>query len=134
MEDFIPKIGPYLCCLLDSEGVPATATCQSCKSAPFEWRCSDCFPVLILCRECCWRSHQGLPFHRVQKWVRSHFVPLWLREVGVCLQLGHSGEPCTNQTVRRGHKAFYALNPAQKWICRWISVMRKNAMIAVTTF
>jgi hypothetical protein len=32
-------------------------------------------------------------------------MPSWLREVGVCLQFGHSGDPCPNQIVR--HKAFY---------------------------
>ncbi|KAH9048382.1 hypothetical protein EDB84DRAFT_1434385 [Lactarius hengduanensis] len=38
MEEFIPRIGPYLRCLLNSEGVPAMTMCQSCMSAPFEWR------------------------------------------------------------------------------------------------
>ncbi|KAH9015838.1 hypothetical protein EDB85DRAFT_1892397 [Lactarius pseudohatsudake] len=37
MEEFIPRIGPYLRCLLNSEGVPAMTMCQSCMSAPFEW-------------------------------------------------------------------------------------------------
>jgi hypothetical protein len=36
-------------------------------------------------------------------------MPSWLREVGVCLQFGHSRDLCLNQIVR--HKAFYALNP-----------------------
>ncbi|KAH9015061.1 hypothetical protein EDB85DRAFT_1898928 [Lactarius pseudohatsudake] len=31
-------------CLLDYEGVLATTTCQSCKSAPFEWRLLRLFP------------------------------------------------------------------------------------------
>ncbi|KAN0121377.1 hypothetical protein V8E52_003273 [Russula decolorans] len=70
--------------------------------------CSDCFPALVLCKECCRKSHQLLPFHRVQKWTGKYFMPSWLREVGVCLQFGHSGDPCPNQIVR--HKAFYALN------------------------
>ena len=107
IEEFIPKIGPYLRCLIESEGVPATATCQSCKSAPFEWRCLDCFPALVLCKECCRKSHRLLPFHRVQKWSGKYFLPSWLREVGVCLQFGHSGDPCPNQIVR--HKVFYVL-------------------------
>jgi hypothetical protein len=109
IKEFIPKIGPYLRCLLNLEGVPPTTTCQSCKSAPFEWKCSDCFPALVLCKECCRKSHQRLPFHRVQKWAGKYFMPSWLWEVGVCLQFGHSGDPCPNQTVR--HEAFYALIP-----------------------
>jgi len=111
IEEFLPKMSPYLHCLLDYEGVPAMTTCQSCKSAPFEWRCSDCFPALVLCKECCRKSHQLLPFHRVQKWVRKHFMPSWLREVGVCLQFGHSGDPCPNQIVC--HEAFSTLNAIQ---------------------
>ena len=75
IEEFIPKIGPYLHCLIKSEGVPATATCQSCKSAPFKWRCLDCFPALVLCKECCRKSHRLLPFHRVQKWSGKYFLP-----------------------------------------------------------
>jgi hypothetical protein len=36
-------------------------------------------------------------------------MPSWLREVGVRMQFGHSGNPCPNKAVR--HEAFYALNP-----------------------
>ena len=108
IEEFIPKVGSYLHCLLDSEGVPETTVCQSCKSAPFEWRCSDCFPAPILCKECCRKLHQRLPFHRVQRWAGKYFIPSWLQEVGVRLQFGHSGEPCPNDAVR--HQNFYALD------------------------
>jgi len=100
MEEFIPRIGPYLRCLLSSEGVPAMTTCQSCMSAPFEWRCTDCFPTLVLCKECCRRSHQKLPFHRVQRWTGKYFISSWMREVGISLCLGHSGDLCPNQSVR----------------------------------
>jgi hypothetical protein len=109
LEEFILKIGPYLHCLLNSEGVPEITTCRSCKSASFEWRCSDCFPALVLCMECCWKSHQLLLFHRVQKWMGKYFAPSQLREVGVHLQFGHSEDPCPYQTVC--HKAFHAINP-----------------------
>ncbi|KAH9031510.1 hypothetical protein EDB85DRAFT_1865757, partial [Lactarius pseudohatsudake] len=89
----------YLDCLLDYEGVLATTTCQSCKSAPFEWRCSDCFPALVLCKVCCQKSHRQLPFHRVQKWTGKYFMPSWLREVGVSLHLGHSGDLCPIESM-----------------------------------
>ncbi|KAI9432452.1 hypothetical protein H4582DRAFT_1821080 [Lactarius indigo] len=98
MEEFIPRIGPYLRCLLNSEGVPAMTMCQGCMSAPFEWRCTDCFPALVLCKECCRKSHNRLPFHRVQKWTGKYFMPSWLREVGICLRLGHSGDLCPIQS------------------------------------
>ncbi|KAI9445919.1 hypothetical protein H4582DRAFT_1786494, partial [Lactarius indigo] len=58
------------------------------------WRCSDCFPALVLCKGCCRKSHRQLPFHRVQKWTGKYFMPSWLWEVGVSLHLGHSGDLC----------------------------------------
>ena len=112
IEEFIPKIGLYLHCLINFEGILATSTCQSCKSAQFKWRCLDCFLALVLCKECCRKSHRWLPFHRVQKWSENHFMPSWLQEVGVCLQFGHSGDPCPNQIVC--YKAFYNLKPILK--------------------
>ncbi len=72
---------------------------EKCSSAPFKWRCSDCFPAPVLCKDCCRESHRQLPFHRVQKWTGTHFIPSWLREVGVSLYLGHSGDLCPNQIV-----------------------------------
>jgi hypothetical protein len=59
-------------------------------------------------------------------------MPSWLREVGVCLQFGHSGDPCPNQIVR--HKAFYALNPIENCSYRWIYTVRKNARAAQMKF
>lgn len=103
MEEFIPQIESYLHCILDAEGVSAMTMCQSCMSAPFEWRCSDCFPGHVLCKKCCRKSHQRLPFHRVQRWTGKCFMPSWLRNVGVSLHLGHSGDLCPsspNQSVR----------------------------------
>jgi hypothetical protein len=109
IEEFISRIDPYLHCLLNYEGVPAsTTTCQSCMSAPFEWRCSDCFPALVLCKECCRTSHRQLPFHRVQKWTGKYFMQSWLREVGLSICLGHSGDLCPIQSV--GHRPLYILN------------------------
>ncbi|KAH9173120.1 hypothetical protein EDB89DRAFT_2114027 [Lactarius sanguifluus] len=98
-EEFISRIDQYLECLLNYEGVLDTTTCQSCRSAPFEWRCSDCFPALVLCKACCQKSHWQLPFHRVQKWTGKYFIPSWLWEVGVSLHLGHSGDLCLIQSM-----------------------------------
>ncbi|KAH9015214.1 hypothetical protein EDB84DRAFT_1567796 [Lactarius hengduanensis] len=100
-EEFVPRIDQYLERLLNYEGVLDTTTCRSCRSAPFEWRCSDCFPALVLCKGCCRNSHRQLPFHRVQKWTGKYFIPSWLREVGVSLHLGHSGDLCPIQSMDR---------------------------------
>ncbi|KAH9035448.1 hypothetical protein EDB83DRAFT_2228949 [Lactarius deliciosus] len=67
--------------------------------APFEWRCTECFPTLVLCRECCRKSHQWLPFHRVQRWTGTYFTSSWMWEVGISLHLGHSGNLCPNQSM-----------------------------------
>jgi hypothetical protein len=123
IDDFIPKIGLYLRCILNHEGVAAMTMCQSCLSAPFEWRCTDCFPALVLCKDCCRRSHQRLPFHRIQKWTGKYFIPSWLREVGVGLSLGHSGDLCPTQSVCQ--RASYIFNPTLK---RYSSKLDKMKM------
>lgn len=121
IEEFIPRMGPYLHCILNAEGVPAMTMCQSCANAPFEWRCSDCFPAPVLCEACCRTSHQRLPFHRVQKWTGEYFMPSWLREVGVCLHLGHSGGLCPNRSVC--HQVFfYSFDP----------ILRKHSRVLTT--
>jgi hypothetical protein len=107
------------------------ATCQSCMSAPFEWRCSDCFPGLILCKDCCRESHRQLPFHRIQKWTGEFFMPSWLREVGVILCLGHSGGLCPKQTVC--HKTFISSSVLRQ-SRRSTAIMAKNFRKATTTF
>ncbi|KAF8264123.1 hypothetical protein EI94DRAFT_1594427, partial [Lactarius quietus] len=64
------------------------------------WMCTNCFPALVICKECCQSSHQWLPFHRVQKWTGKYFIPSWLWEVRISLHLGHSGGLCPLQSVR----------------------------------
>ncbi|KAN0135936.1 hypothetical protein V8E53_006388, partial [Lactarius tabidus] len=100
MEEFIPRIGPYLNCLLQSEGVPVTTMCQIYMSAPFEWRCTDCFPAVVLYKQCCQNTHQCHPFHRVQKWTGKFFIPSWLQEIRISLCLGHSGGLCPLQLIQ----------------------------------
>jgi hypothetical protein len=39
-------------------------------------------------------------------------MPSWLREVGISLRLGHSGDLCPAQSVRR--RLFYILNSILK--------------------
>ena len=47
-------------------------------------------------------------FIEFKKWGGKYFIPSWLHKVGVCLQFGHSGDPCLNQMVH--DEAFYILN------------------------
>ncbi|KAI0280463.1 hypothetical protein BC826DRAFT_924529 [Russula brevipes] len=40
--------------------------------------------------------HSSDPFHRIAFWTGTHYVDAWLRDVGLCIYLGHDGEPCPN--------------------------------------
>ncbi|KAF9552460.1 hypothetical protein CPC08DRAFT_646853, partial [Agrocybe pediades] len=64
--------------------------CASCSDgAHATWRCQDCPMGTVKCR-CCMRcSHQENPFHRIQRWVGSHFRPAELWEVGVYILVPH---------------------------------------------
>jgi len=43
--------------------------------------------------------HSSDPFHRIAFWTGTHYVDAWLRDVGLCIYLGHDGEPCPNNPV-----------------------------------
>jgi hypothetical protein len=38
--------------------------------------------------------HLHNPLHRIQQWTGTYFIPSWLWKVGVCIELGHGGQPC----------------------------------------
>ena len=50
----------------------------------------------------------------------------------MCLQFGHSGDPCPNQTVR--NKYFYVLDAILKHIYRLILTTRKTARAEAMKF
>jgi CxC2 like cysteine cluster associated with KDZ transposases len=43
--------------------------------------------------------HASDPFHRILFWTGTHYRDAWLRDVGLCIYLGHDGEPCPNNPV-----------------------------------
>ncbi|KAA1478765.1 hypothetical protein DENSPDRAFT_755718, partial [Dentipellis sp. KUC8613] len=58
------------------------------------WRCRDCLGTPAYCSGCIRASHSHLPFHRVEKWMNTHYRPAWLSELGICVHLGHGGHRC----------------------------------------
>ena len=70
--------------------------CQVCKVEASPWRCLDCFGEPTYCQSCCMEAHTRDPFHRVARWKGTHYSPDWLWVTGVCIHLGHHGQPCPN--------------------------------------
>src|SRR3981189_77002 len=92
MREWIPWRAHYLKELLDMEGLPQDSC--ACGSKDDLLMCSDCFVQDPTCRECCLKSHQHLPFHRVRHWNGQFFTSSSLYAEGYILYLGHGGKPC----------------------------------------
>ncbi|KAF8882606.1 hypothetical protein CPB84DRAFT_1686622, partial [Gymnopilus junonius] len=45
---------------------------------------------------CCIRCHRTQPFHRIQPWDGSCFIPVSLKSLGLAIQLNHAGLHCSN--------------------------------------
>ncbi|KAG1846735.1 hypothetical protein F4604DRAFT_1884128 [Suillus subluteus] len=63
--------------------------CQSCHFSLPEYCCIDCFSGELFCSLCIVTSHARNPLHRIQKWTGSLFAALSLKQLGLCMQLGH---------------------------------------------
>ena len=87
----------YLDVLYAREAWDESAMCW-CGS-PGLWHCLECLGSPVLCTGCCEQSHWYSPFHRIEKWTRTHFALAWLREVGVQVHHGHAGLVCTHRVV-----------------------------------
>lgn len=76
---------------------PTTTVCACGEAA--RWRCKDCFGAAETCGPCMQKSHEHLPWHRVDSWHINHcFNPAWLYQVGVAIHTGHGGAPCPAAT------------------------------------
>ncbi|KAI6143009.1 hypothetical protein BKA82DRAFT_3946695, partial [Pisolithus tinctorius] len=58
------------------------------------YRCPDCLHQPLFCTECCRKSHESLPFHRIQQWTGDFYKESALHMTGIWLHLGHGGAPC----------------------------------------
>ncbi|KAG5650355.1 hypothetical protein H0H81_012536 [Sphagnurus paluster] len=62
---------------------------------PAEYRCIDCLPGPLLCKECVVSRHCHMPLHRIQQWSGSYFECITLKSLGLRMQLNHApGEWC----------------------------------------
>ncbi|KAJ7271697.1 hypothetical protein C8J57DRAFT_1064839 [Mycena rebaudengoi] len=63
-------------------------------------KCSDCHDDLIICEECCLRSHEWLPLHRPEEWHITSWRTICLTDIGFVYQLGHDRSPCPCPTLQ----------------------------------
>ncbi|PPR06984.1 hypothetical protein CVT24_011010 [Panaeolus cyanescens] len=55
-------------------------------------RCLDCTDGYAMrCKDCTLSLHDNLPFHRIEKWQKTHFVKTSTHDLGLTLLLGHDG-------------------------------------------
>jgi hypothetical protein len=92
MREWIPRRAQYLEELLDMEAMPQESC--GCGSKENLLLCSDCFTREVSCRQCCLKTHQHLPFHRVRHWNGNFFTSSSLYAQGHVIHLGHGGKPC----------------------------------------
>jgi hypothetical protein len=82
---YTPKFGSNRC----------EAGCQNLLAPSSSlFRCRDCHGGQLLCQTCCATAHLHNPFHRLERWDRSHFFPSTPREAGITIYLGHGGHKC----------------------------------------
>ncbi|KAJ6592936.1 hypothetical protein B0H19DRAFT_919522, partial [Mycena capillaripes] len=86
----------YLAELLRLEGRGSVTHdfCPACPKKPAanpSYRCMDClFPDLV-CESCCLTNHEDRPLDRIERWTGTFFERVSLKEMGLRVQLGHSG-------------------------------------------
>ncbi|KAI0043375.1 hypothetical protein FA95DRAFT_1498735 [Auriscalpium vulgare] len=78
---------------------PGDHPCPTCPPAcrgEAAFRCVDCLHRRAVCLGCLLKSHQALPFHRVEQWATSDrfWKRTTLSALGMILYLGHGGLPC----------------------------------------
>jgi hypothetical protein len=102
--------------------------CQDCQASSPTIRCDDCHGGEMVCRSCALERHHRHPLHCIkvsnesffylqqcqthvacQEWNGSFFKRLYLRDLGLRIQLNHSpGTICQWRTA--GHKNFVVLH------------------------
>ncbi len=96
--------------ILNQEAPPLFNICITCRSRPGEYRCDNCLARPMFCEHCLHKTHSHLPFHRIRKWINTHFKDAWLRDVGITLStepLAEHSEYCaayiTNESDGNGN-------------------------------
>jgi CxC2 like cysteine cluster associated with KDZ transposases len=94
MDEWLPRRSKYLEEILGHDALLNDGMCSHCNAQEGRWRCLDCIGHQGECRECCRRSHQRLPFHRIEYWTGTYYKADWLCNLGVVVDLGHGGQCC----------------------------------------
>ncbi|KAG1883650.1 hypothetical protein F4604DRAFT_1575491 [Suillus subluteus] len=68
--------------------------CESCQDAEATISCVTCTGDYGWCHPCMIKSHQLLPFHKIQLWIGKCFKDVTLTDLGFVWYLGHEGKPC----------------------------------------
>lgn len=84
----------YLDIILESENLVNGGICECCLSTEGLFRCSTCSGEHAWCRACVLKTHQSLPFHKLQRWNGKCFQDSPLSQLGYILHMGHGGKPC----------------------------------------
>ncbi|KAI6147798.1 hypothetical protein BKA82DRAFT_3962039, partial [Pisolithus tinctorius] len=90
IHEWVPWKGEFLKILLELEASPEPRNCTWCGNDGV-YRCPDCLHQPLFCTECCWKSHESLPFHRIQQWTGDFYEESAFHMTGIQLHLGHGG-------------------------------------------
>ncbi|KIO11697.1 hypothetical protein M404DRAFT_126808 [Pisolithus tinctorius Marx 270] len=93
IHEWVPWKGEFLKILLELEAYPEPRNFTWCGNNRV-YRCLDCLHQPLFCTECCQKSHESLPFHRIQQWTGGFYEESALHMTGIQLHLGHGGAPC----------------------------------------
>ncbi|GLB43470.1 hypothetical protein LshimejAT787_1303830 [Lyophyllum shimeji] len=72
-----------------------------CGKIPAKFRCTECFQLNLLCKECIVAAHQHHPFHFLGEWTGTFFRRVELSELNFVIRLGHYGGRCPNHPVSK---------------------------------
>ncbi|KAG2036108.1 hypothetical protein BDR03DRAFT_934595 [Suillus americanus] len=66
----------------------ASVCWNCCLNVPQFW-CINCFGAELYCKDCIVSSHAQNPVHHIQEWTNSCFMVVSLKDLCLCMQLGH---------------------------------------------
>ncbi|KAG0696999.1 hypothetical protein DFH29DRAFT_1024097, partial [Suillus ampliporus] len=84
----------YLDIILDSEQFVRTGICETCQSAEATFSCVTCTGDHGWCRPCMIKSHQSLPFYKIQLWINKCFQDVTLADQGFIWVFMHNVAWC----------------------------------------
>ncbi|KAG1778007.1 hypothetical protein EV702DRAFT_968763, partial [Suillus placidus] len=94
IADYLAYRDLYLDIILESKQFVHAGMCETCQGAEATFSCVTCIGDHGWCRPCMIKSHQSLPFHKIQLWIGKCFKDVTLSDQGFIWYLGHGGEPC----------------------------------------